>query len=866
MALGGDTESILKRKFTKDVKAKINQSMLKKMERSVKRRESINISIVSMTKDTVQQKKIYEMIKMHRFTLYISGIKLPESQLEILANSNLLKEEDEKKVFSYHLSTNNFYNSKGLGVSNIIANQYATSMRDFAGLSEEELRDKFTAKAAKRIDKVSSYEAEREAQQFVDDNNARAIFYDKEKSGAIRKNISKSDWYIEDKLNYSNEFYEWIESIRRGWQYKSKYDKFDLYREQARYWLSLDSKFPHDGTEEQQIDYARAERSKCLINSLYAVNKYGIIKDSFAMNGKTTIECWEVQEFLLYLFDIDASPMIGKPRQIGSTTVIALAATIRLMLSSNGYYKLVAQKGTKSDEIFKDKIKFPFESISDYMRPTIANYNGNEIVFKYQKNKGGSVTSKSSFEVCDPAPDVVNAGTPDKVLCDEIGLNEIIDQIISQGRPTQFRYNPSKKKLEMVRAIYCWGTSDKTSKEFEVAYNAAKEAWIAKDFRYGMIPIFINCFAKPGMTEEFYESEKRYYYSKQKIAGQSDPKLLFHQTYPVVEKEMFLADEATIVSTQTINRQIDRVINCTKTGDLIKRGKFEPIYDKMEMVRNVSSLSEGETPYKIIGARFIPASQFDIDHNTIDACIHIRHEPDNEWIDRYYSGDDPINTSSGNSNFSTSIFDAVVKGYSAWMDFRSNDYRTVYMQSLLLKLYYSPKFKIDDNGAKQYNKVSMIRGLHEYNAGSEYYNYAKDRGLDAGFIVNSMLPDNLQTQTVDVGVRKHTTNAKVLMTNLEELILSYGDKIDDIMFWQQLSRFVLKVTESGHSTFKPKDKEKDRDDNIDSKLYAYIGYKCYRHKKPSLGGMSRDGVTGKYKVKTKKSSLVLDEGYNLVRR
>ena len=190
-----------------------------------------------------------------------------------------------------------------------------------------------------------------------------------------------------------------------------------------------------------------------LQNSLYAVNKYGVYKDDNHPLGQAELQCWDVQAFLLYLLDCGFSVIIGKPRQIGSTTVITAAKALGVMIRRNYYCKLVAQKGSKSEEIFKDKVKFIIENVPEYLKPTVANYNELEVMFKYQNGKGSNSTSSSRLQVSAPSEDVVNAGTPASVLLDEAGLLEILQEIINQGRPTQFWLNPNTGELEYTQQI-----------------------------------------------------------------------------------------------------------------------------------------------------------------------------------------------------------------------------------------------------------------------------------------------------------------------------------------------------------------------------------------------------------------------------
>ncbi len=629
----------------------------------------------------------------------------------------------------------------------------------------------------------------------------------------LRSDIKRKEWYIQDKTNLSDDFFNWIESIRSGWQFKTKYAPFELYKEQAAYFLSQNSMYPSNGTEEQQLEYVEDERYKMLANSLYGVNKYGKIKEDQSPLGVIDCEAWEVQAFLLYLLDCDLSVLLGKPRQIGSTTVIALAAIIKTMIRRNYYCKLVAQKGKKSEEIFNHKVKFPIENFPYYITPTVANYNGSEVVFKYKSSKGASSASNSIFEVCPPSEDVVNAGTPACTLLDEIGLNDLLQQIIDNGRPTIFWHNPTSGKLELRRQMFGWGTADASSPMFELVYKSAKEQWLQKNYRYGIIPIFINSYAKPGFTEDHYLSEKSYYYTQKKVPGKIDPKIMFHQTYPIVEDDMWLVSDDTVVPTMYIKKREEKL---RETEHKNVKGYFEPIYNTR------IKRDDDFIPYRIIGAKFIPASQDQIDDESPFASVTIMHKPLDGWRNRYYQGIDPIFSSSGHSRMAGYIWDTTLKHDCAYFSGKTSDYRFCYLQCLLLNLHYS---------MKDGERMTGIRQLLEINVGGEYANFVNDHKYSHTLVANTMLPDQFQTSSVDTGIRKQGNNSKNLVTTLEQLINNYGDNISSTRVWEQLRTFVKKHTRTGQK-YEPQDLRIHYDDDIDGLTYAYLNAESHRHLKP----------------------------------
>lgn len=628
----------------------------------------------------------------------------------------------------------------------------------------------------------------------------------------LRDGITKKDWKV-SQLEPDDDFVAWINSINKGWQHKISNEKFNLYKEQAVCWKRKHFEFPEDGTEEQKLVFVSEERRRCLDNSIYAVEKYGIISDPFSHSGEQRFRCFDVQCFLLYMFDCGLSFMAGKPRQIGSTTVLTIAAELRMMMSKNFYALLVAQKGKKSEEIFEQKVKFPVNHFPHYLMPSTANWNSMEVIFQFKSGKGAGLPYASRFKIDAPSVDVINAGDPALVMLDEIGLNELLEEIILQGRPTIFRVNPETGELEMKKQLIAWGTSDTVSEAFEGEFKGAIEAWEAKDYRYGMIPVFINSFAKPGFTMKHYESEKAAYYRRKKKPGKADPKVLFHQTYPIYLEDMFIASDDTVIPKHTINKYYEKVLE-SKEYRQTKRGYFEPVFDTTVPTPNT------DLPYRVIGSRFVPANENLIEEDSEFACAHIIEDPRN-WVNRYYEGTDPIFSTSGHSKLSSVVWDSFGKKPVAYINFKASDYRFCYLQSLLLGLHYSQQ---------RDGRALGIKHLLEINVGGELVNYIKDKGYYGTLIENNLLPENLQTSTAEIGIRKNA-NSKFIINKDEEICLSYADNIYSIDFWIQHKTFVKKNTPTGEK-FGPKNPKTDWDDHIDGTIYSYIGAECYRHLKP----------------------------------
>lgn len=654
--------------------------------------------------------------------------------------------------------------------------------------------------------------------------------------GSLR--ITKEDWTPDGlKVDYEYDFWKWINAFNEGWQYYKTYAKFELYRQQAYNWIAEGNAYISNATDEQKLDYLRLERERCLQNSLYALNKFGFLKSELVNNENgLRYSAWPAQEVALYLFDLGLSFIMGKARQIGMTSTIGAATAVRTMLKKNFNTKMVAEKGVKSEELFRDKVKYVIDKFPSYLTPTINSDSKTILQFVKKIGKGKTSGSNSIFQVEPPTITCINGGSPAIVLLDEIGLYDIFGDIISEGRPALFGLNPISGRQEMLRQVIAWGTGgnmDKGGAAMEQEYRTVKEAWLDRDFTNGFLPVFLNCFARKGVDYEFYEEQKKFYYNREQKVGEKDHKIYFHQAYPVTEDDMFLTSSDTIIATATINQCLDKIRTKKQKKQLeYVRGHFVPVYDM-----SVKYGEESDVPYKIIGAKFQACSDNDIIRNTANACVTMIMRPDRKWRNRYWQGTDPIFTASGFSNMGAAVFDGLLKRISCYIDMRHEDYRFCYLQCVLMKMYYGT---VNGNSS-----ITPIKDLVESNVGGEYINYNKQKGLSSSMVKNDRLKPTLQGGGNTVGIRKMVgLSAKTMITELEEMLITCIDTLDCDRFFEQLKTYVRKVTKNGKETYEPQNKRHHKDDVLDGGLYAYINYKSHERYKPELIGTQE---TVKYK-------------------
>ena len=250
-----------------------------------------------------------------------------------------------------------------------------------------------------------------------------------------------------------------------------------------------------------------------------------------------------------------------------------------------------------------------------------------------------------------------------------------------------------------------------------------------------------------------------------------------------------------------------------KSKRLYIKGHFVPIYDT-----SVKMHDESDVPYKIIGSKFVAASDEDIISGSPNSCVTIILKPDYDYKDRYYKGVDPIFTATGHSNFGSAVWDDLEKDFAAYIDFKHEDYRYCYLQSLLLNLFYSPmKGGICDG----------IPEIVESNVGGEYVSYIKDKGFRRILVKQEKLPEVLQIGGDEFGIKKHS-NAPFIINQLEQMLVLHIDTIQTDRLYEQLKTYVRKVTKSKKSfTYEPSNKRFHRDDMLDGSIYAWICKQCF---------------------------------------
>ena len=670
--------------------------------------------------------------------------------------------------------------------------------------------------------------------------------------------IPTSAWFpSHEEFKYPIEFVNWINSINSGWQNKIEYQPFNLYCKQAKEWLNDKSEIADFDTIDEQLNWLHNEIRRCKENSLYFCNKYGWIKEDKAPDGSGMLkyEAWEAQEVLLFLFDCGYSLMIGKARQIGFTTTMCLAGMKRVNFNKSYFIKFVTHSERKGQEIFKDKVKWAFAKIPDHIAQEVKNWTDNLMSFdKKGSRKGREAGGGSRFQVDSPAVDAINGGSPSAVFVDEIGLFEIFGEMMREGRPALFKFNPATGKMTMQQQFMAWGTGgemDKGGSVFEAEFKNCLQQWNEKNYEYGIIPLFMNAFARRGVTKEHIEKERKAYMSNEGVKA-DEAKVQFHQHYPMTIDDMFIRKSNTLVPIHRCQSRLDAIYN---KENQITYGYFEPIFDVTQPT------PDAYVPYRIKGARFIPTSGRDDASTT---AVVVSHPPQGEvWINRWYQGTDPINSETGHSKMCSAIWDAYDNTVASVVFHRERKFKETYLQVLLQSLYY------DQEG------VTGAKELIESNIGDMHLDFQETLGFKHKFVSNSILPQYLQTNGKWWGISNKVNTAPRIIAKTEELIEGYGDQIDVPWFWEQLKTFVEKDLRSANShrqtRYQAADFRYDYDDAIFAITFSYINAMSHAKYEPeNIKSEDRDKQVFKRYVQNASTNYrrrlaVVDKAGNVVR-
>jgi hypothetical protein len=403
------------------------------------------------------------------FELYEKGVPLSQDDIDLLVRKNLIKPNMAKREKS-----DSAKDAKPVAVDN---KSYTQSNADkYVDVIDGDVPEEYSGRNRHVILDNETYDKIAETPLFTYQGG---------------REITKEDWMPHDKIYHTKDFVQWINSINSGFQNMTRYKPFAMYCQQAKDWMDDNITMESLESTDEMIEYAHREFDRCRQNTLYFMDKYIVYTDALNAGGVQPYVAAPVHKVLCYLIDCGYSIMAGKPRQIAATTTIGGIAVAKLIFNKNFFIKMIAQDKDKVEEIFDDKIKFPFSELPSWMKPVVSNDRDNFIRLSKKEGKGSRSGVNSKLQVVAPSVSAINGGAPPLVLIDEAGYISILGKMIKEARPTMFKMNNETGRLEMVRQIVIWGTGgemDRGGKAYETEYHNTLKAWNNGDFQNGIVP------------------------------------------------------------------------------------------------------------------------------------------------------------------------------------------------------------------------------------------------------------------------------------------------------------------------------------------------------------------------------------------
>jgi hypothetical protein len=672
-------------------------------------------------------------------------------------------------------------------------------------------------------------------------------FITPESYSKFRENISKEHWMPDGGVLYhSEEFVYWINSMLYGvFPNKVKYIPFERYKAQAYRWLQDNDNITDYRTDESRREYVYREMDRITENTLYFANKYGELKEGDIESGIIKYQAKEHHAVLFYLFDCGYNVIGGKGRQIGFTSALGICSIKKMLVQNNYYIKFIAEDKDTTEEIFNDKIKYPFGSLPRWMQPPVKSDAGNRFWLSDKPAKGKKGYPNSRIDVIAPKKTAINGGSPQLVLIDEIGNIFILTPMLNEGRPTMFWNDPVTGEFKLKRQVWMWGTGgemDRGKGAYEKEWYRILGLWEAKKYDMGFVPIFFSWHVR--LNKEEYEKEKAWYYGARALEKDIDlesSKIQFHQHYPTSFKDMFLTSANTLVSREIIEGGIER---CRALGPTLQPiyGYLEPIYDYADPMP-----PESDVPFRIVDATFIILGDNDPDYM---ASIIVFQRPEYGWVNRYWQGTDPISTETGHSKQASVIWDDEMKTISAVLNYRKqHDHKYVFLQTLLLGLYYDTSV----------GKKMGIKELVEANIGTNYIDYKEAKGFLNSLIFNAQLPTKVMGGARDIGIDNKGNRSDAIIEYLTEVVRTYHMRIFISVIFDQLTTFVYEIkATTGKESWGPQNKLMHYDDVLFALAYAYICRLSCSH----MTTYKNDALNVQYKMRYE---LTRDADYNLIR-
>lgn len=625
-----------------------------------------------------------------------------------------------------------------------------------------------------------------------------------------KKDVSVAEklWLPESKFDHTPEFVAWINSMLYGrFSDKVGYAPFEMYKKQAESWLSLSVDY-HSMSAEDRFDFHFQEYERISTNTYYFANRYAWRRDEAGTSGEERYVADEHHIVLFFLIDCGYSFMLGKGRQIGATTCLGIANLRDMLVRPNYFCKYICQDDSTGQEIFDQKIKWPYAKLPVWMRPTVSSSAMDSFRIGKKNKQGGYDAPNSLTTTIPPSTTAINGGSPSRVLIDEIGEIPMLTAMLAEGRPTLYTKD-AKGNYVMARQVIAWGTGGKMVKgkgAYKNEWYTQLSLWEDKAYHSCMIPIFFSWDCK--FTQEEYDREKLAYYGGSRAASMGvsveETKIQFHQHYPTTFEDMFTSSSVMIMDRVAYEAGVKRCRDLAPAT--LKYGNFVPIYDQ-----SIKFDGNSYVPFKIIGAEFVPC-------DPDKAMITMRRDVQKSWKHRYYQGTDPIQDNTGSSKFSSTVLDKFDYTPACLLNFRKDhDPKITFLQSLLMGMYYAT------------GGLSKCPELVEANIGTSYIEFVTSMGYGLSIVFNTQLPIRFMGGARMDGIDNHGHRAELITSELAEYMRVYHEAIEIPTYFTQIATFEQKQTSGGKITWATKDHRYYQDDTLYSLVYSYICTQCFPH-------------------------------------
>lgn len=275
--------------------------------------------------------------------------------------------------------------------------------------------------------------------------------------------IKKKDWMPETNMSVSKEYLQFINSSIPRFDKLAPYEPFYLYVEQARRWynetkdidiLSLDP--------DSAIPYKVQELNRIRDNKLYAVDRYGKVREEGLSGGARTYKAGVPQALLAHVYDCKYDIELLKGRHSAITSTFMLFAVFDSLTISNFMGALLTddKEGT-AENLLDKKFKGSLGLLDQFLVVDVrddSRWTKNLVVIdtsRSDKKLGVGLNSSEFFILPTNDPQVTNSKTITKSFFDEAQKIALYNEIQAEINPTK-RQNIDGK-LQRTRQSYAWG-------------------------------------------------------------------------------------------------------------------------------------------------------------------------------------------------------------------------------------------------------------------------------------------------------------------------------------------------------------------------------------------------------------------------